>query len=220
MCWSSLFVEELFYFVRSDRVYLNVVYMSGGECKFRRVVATSAQNEHREPCIMFTLDPSYRIKEGHQRGRIVLQDAVEEGVDASRAGLYKFLRWGTNSWCFNSERRKGDLSLEPMFNSFMSFQEEEEIFLPGLYLTCFEGQEDLRLRQSAGVDNIETSKLDAGGGRVAYPYEDVTGAGTVAMDMPGGIDDVFGPWEWVPSIEVDLPYLKITAGIEGAIHDA
>jgi len=192
------------HFPRLDKLFLYMIWRESSDrpMTLRRIIGVKCQQGRcLEPVVVFTTENLYRLQEEGLRGRIVRERDVRSGTQAVPAGLCKTLEIGNRSWQLNPHKSGDRLLFDALLPLGFDVPEYESDPVPDLFLTCPYKSTNLKLRQNPQLRTIIQNHVkydskrsllenfvihradigqDAGGNRLAYPYDAVFGQGIVA----------------------------------------
>jgi hypothetical protein len=224
--WQGMIYDEEDHFVRLDKLFLYLLYMNEGVPILRRVVGYVGKNYDNEPQVRFPSDVLYRVLNGARMGRILPKDKLLPGEKYGVSGLYKQLEEGTKPYQFNFSR-KGDQFLLEFITDLAENVDKlhpiinQNFLYPAFYLSCKPLNRCLYLRKGSElgkdirsfcknyvenqsplfnfINNRNRFCLDAGMGRIAYPYNNVFGKGVVVAST-----DSIGKWLLASKTNVEI----------------
>jgi hypothetical protein len=219
-CWSGTVYDSQNRFIRIDKLCLNILRCEYGNRglmeDFMQVLPCYDINATtKEPCIRYDMRECCRITSGKRRGRVVPATKVKDEERWTVAGFRKEL-WIDRKHGFLPTRTK-DTKLIPLLQGFQPQDLAVDIaeHMPSLYITVPSRDSKLFVRKSGRVlqyirrlpvynnsmsleDNLPVVRnymaVDAGNGRVGYPFDIFFGRGVVAADLFSEGRCVIGTW--------------------------
>jgi hypothetical protein len=218
-------------FIKVDTLILNVIRCVSegpdGEIEFLRIPPYYfVDRQTKEPRIVYSLNTCCKVVSGKRKGRIIPLDGVKDHERWTDAGVRASLQACMDTKAAEDAQRVL-ASFEPQ-----DIPNDLETCLPRLYITikpCADTAQHLFVRKTGEAlkyirqlpvyddrrsvqDNLSAVKteiaVDAGSGRLAYPFEIFYGRGVVAAD-PSGRGTV-GHWIKVTHLSASTGSMEIS----------
>lgn len=230
VCWSGVYFDTIHRFIRTDKLFMNVLVKKNNAVSFRRLVAIPKETPAKEDYLEYSLRSCYRIMEGPRKGLVVDSRELAEDDVFQVVGLHKKLIHGKAPGMFH-KKRAGDKILIPMLRNVFKARHVESLreVLPDYYLTCTPGNKVIYLRHTGVAlhylegfsqydpdatpshnlrEMREELETEAGHERVAYPFDIVYGRGVKAACISNRHMS-FGKWYKLDNFELNLPHIKV-----------